>query len=158
MPTPNKRREFFKSFASLSGQKTKLLRPPYFCDAGAFLELCQNCDAPCVNACEEGIIHLENKTPVIGFENSGCTYCDACAEVCEKGVLEVEYKSKIDTTFYIDTKACLAWNDTVCSTCRDVCDEKAIDFFGMFRPTINESCTSCGFCLSPCPVSAIKER
>ncbi len=34
--------------------------------------------------------------------------------------------------------------------------ENAIDFQAMFMPTINQDkCTSCGFCISRCPVDAI---
>jgi len=38
--------------------------------------------------------------------------------------------------------------------------DNAIEFLGLFKPSINDNCTSCGFCISYCPTNAIilKER
>lgn len=150
------RRGFFKS---LSPQpKSQILHVPYWKDKKDFI-LCQTCEnPPCVNACEEDIIVLENKTPTILFKDSGCSYCDECAKACEMGVLFVEKKREIGAIFSINTTKCLAWNGVVCSSCKDGCYENAIEFFGMFRPLINDKCTSCGFCVAPCPVDALDMR
>ena len=42
-------------------------------------------------------------------------------------------------------------------SCKDPCVDNAIDFQGLFNPTIDlTKCTSCGFCVSVCPTDAIK--
>ncbi len=47
----------------------------------------------------------------------------------------------------------------MCSSCVDACEEKAINFFSLFRPTIDmNKCSGCGFCYSPCPPYAIKYK
>ena len=90
------------------------------------------------------------------FSNSGCTYCDLCAISCQNGVLNIEDKKQIEAKIEIDILTCLSWQNTMCFSCKDPCLENAIDFLGMFRPTINQNCTSCGFCIKVCPTNAIK--
>ncbi len=147
------RRGLFKSLSNR--QEGSLIYIPYWENLKDF-DNCSNCsDTPCVNACDEGIIRIENKIPALFFENSGCTYCDECANACENEVLFVEKKRQIGAIFSINTTKCLAWNGVICSTCKDACYENAIEFFGLFRPIINDKCTSCGFCVSPCPTKAL---
>jgi ferredoxin-type protein NapF len=56
----------------------------------------------------------------------------------------------------LSTASCLAWNGTMCYACKDVCEPRAIKFFGVFRPQITlESCTICGECVPVCPTNAI---
>lgn len=149
------RRGFLKALAKKSQPK----RLPYWQNLDDFTKICPSCEEkPCINVCDEGIIFLHKNTPSISFKDSGCTYCDECARVCEKNVLHVKSKKHINVTLSIDTSKCLAWNGVICSTCKDNCDENAIEFFGLFRPLINDKCTSCGFCVSPCPANALKER
>lgn len=99
----------------------------------------------------------ENKTPVLDFSKGGCTYCDECAKGCPSDVLNVEDKDLIEATFEIEMLQCLSWNNTMCFSCKDPCLDDAIEFLGIFRPTINEEkCVSCGFCVNVCPTGAIK--
>ncbi|MGA1939689.1 ferredoxin-type protein NapF [Arcobacter sp. YIC-310] len=156
-----KRRELFSSLASSFTKKEKqekIIRPPYYKDEEVFLTNCIECnDKKCSTVCEENIILiLEDKTPAISFENSGCTYCDECANACEHGVLELENKKNIDVKIEIDILSCLSWNKTMCFSCKDPCLDEAIDFLAMFRPEINSNCTSCGYCIKYCPADAIK--
>ena len=163
--TDSKKREAFASLSSLFGspkkeEKQKLIRPPYNEDSHFFETFCPFCiDAPCVNACKEKIIGLDNtKIPYLLFTQSGCTFCEECARVCPSEVLHVSAtcKAKIEATFRIDVGNCLAWKETICNSCADVCHDKAIKFFGMFRPLIDmEKCTGCGFCYGICPTNAV---
>ena len=153
------RRELFGSLFSSNKKEEKetIIRPPYFKDESSFLKECIKCDGICSTLCEENIIVIvENKTPKLDFSSSGCTYCDECAKACPNGVLEIEYKKQIEQRVEIDMLQCMSWHDTMCFSCKDPCLEDAIEFLGMFRPSINEDkCTSCGFCISRCPTQAI---
>lgn len=155
-----KRRELFSSLASSFNKKEKqekILRPPYFQDESIFFTNCTTCDGLCSTACEENIIIIQKDfTPKLDFTSSGCTYCDECANICPNEVLKLEYKKNIDVKIEIDVLSCLAWNQTMCFSCKDPCLDDAIDFLGMFRPSINDKCTSCGFCIKVCPTNAIK--
>lgn len=156
-----KRRELFGSLASSfkdeKKNQEKTIRPPYFEDESDFLKECINCDGKCATFCEEQIIVIqEDKTPKLNFSNSGCTYCDACAIACEPDVLKLENKKNINAKVSIDILKCLAWNQTMCFSCKDPCLDDAIEFIGLFRPEIvSYKCTSCGFCIKVCPTNAI---
>lgn len=163
------RREFFtslfSSFREKSEPKEVIVRPPYFYneslgyedDKSFFTKECLNCEGVCSTFCEEKIIViLEDKTPKIDFSLGGCTYCDACAINCPNGVLKVENKHQIRTNVEINISSCMSWDKTMCFSCKDPCLEDAIDFIGMFQPTINiDKCTNCGFCVAICPAEAI---
>lgn len=153
------RRELFKSFTKpfkKEDKKEVLFRPPYYSDESAFLSGCVNCDGVCSSVCEEGIIKIaKDKTPYLDFNSGGCTYCDKCAIKCPQNVLDIQYKKYIDMKVEISTQNCLSWNNTMCFSCKDPCLDNAIDFYGMFKPVINDNCTACGFCLSVCPTTAI---
>ncbi|WP_419782546.1 ferredoxin-type protein NapF [Malaciobacter marinus] len=154
-----KRREFFNSIKSKikKEEEKQIIRPPYYKDKNLFLKECINCEGFCVLACEENIISInEDKTPIIDFSNGGCTYCDECANACPTEVLNIENKRNIDVNISINILKCLAWNQTMCFSCKDPCLDDAIDFVAMFRPEINNNCTSCGFCIKYCPVDAIE--
>lgn len=156
------RRELFSSLASSlkdTKKQEKLLRPPYYSDESLFHNECSKCDALCAAVCEEDIIKIaDDKTPYLIFSESGCTYCDKCAQACEFGVLDIENKKLLNVTITIDQNSCLSWNHTMCFSCKDPCLDNAIDFKAMFMPTINDKCTSCGFCISRCPTNAIKTK
>jgi len=154
------RRELFSSIFS-SNKKEKqeiILRPPYYKNIDSFSKECISCeDKPCIASCPEKIIILsEDGTPKLSFGESGCTYCDECAINCPKDVLNVENKQLINVTVEINMFGCVSWRDTMCFSCKDPCLEDAIEFLGIYKPTINnEKCTSCGFCVSRCPTDAI---
>ncbi|MDD2382944.1 MAG: ferredoxin-type protein NapF [Sulfurospirillaceae bacterium] len=161
----NTRREAFASLSSFFGPKTQkalktLVRPPYHSDERLLMQICPTCsDAPCLASCPEEIIALDDgKIPYIVFTQSGCTFCEECAKACPHDVLALSFTSqaKISANFKIDTVQCMAWNQTICQSCADACDAKAITFFGMLRPLIEmKKCTGCGMCYSPCPTNAI---
>jgi len=157
------KRDGFASLASRfkknGDEKPLHVRPPYNEDSSLFYTLCMACeDKPCVHACEEDIIKIDgDKIPFLSFEKSGCTFCEECAKVCPSGVLILNQNSFISVKFNIDINSCLAWNSVMCSSCKDVCYEDAINFLGVFRPTIDmDKCTGCGFCYGVCPPYAIK--
>ena len=155
-----KRRELFSSLSSSfkkDERQEKIIRPPYYNETSDFLTDCQTCNNECVNACDLNIILIqEDSTPKLDFSNTGCTYCDDCANACPTDVLDIKNKKNIDAVITIDILQCLSWNQTMCFSCKDPCIDDAIDFIGMFRPEINDKCTSCGFCISVCPTNAIK--
>lgn len=153
------RRELFGRMGSLF-EASSYIRPPYYRDSKSFYSHCKECDGLCAKACEEGIITiLKDKTPVLYFSQSGCTYCDACADACEFAVLSIENKSLIDATISINNQNCMSWHQTICFACKEPCLEDAIEFKGMFNPSINmNKCTSCGLCISRCPTNAIEMK
>ncbi len=152
------RRNFFKNLTqSFSKEQEQILvRPPYFNDEKDFYK-CVECDGICAQKCEEDIITiLDDKTPVLSFKQSGCTFCDICAKECPEGVLKVEWKKNIDIVIEIDKLKCMSWSKNICFSCKDPCFDNAIEFTGMFYPEIiAEKCTSCGFCIKYCPTEAI---
>jgi len=150
------RREFFTSLTKKKEQQPKNIYPPYISKESDF-SLCLECDGACAKSCEEGIIKLlEDNTPTLDFSQSGCTFCDKCAEVCEADVLKVEARSNVDVVIEIDPKKCMSWQKSICFSCKDPCLDNAIEFSGMFYPEIIvEKCTSCGFCIKYCPTEAI---
>jgi len=154
------RRELFSSLSSSFRQEEKIiLRPPYYSDEADFHKYCIDCiNKPCINICEEQIIKLsDDGTVELDLTKSGCTYCDKCANICEADVLKIENISNINAKIEIDILKCLSWNSTMCFSCKEPCIDNAISFIGMFRPEIiSDKCTSCGFCISRCPIEAIK--
>ena len=154
------RRELFSSLVSSfkkDKKQEKIIRPPYYIDEDIFFTNCKNCGGLCATVCEENIIFIqEDFTPKLDLNSSGCTYCDECAKVCPNEVLNLENKKNINAKIEIDILACLSWNKTMCFSCKDPCLDDAIDFLAMFRPNINDKCTSCGFCIKLCPTNAIK--
>ena len=152
------RRELFSSLFSSKKKENEqiIIRPPYFEDESSFSKECVNCDGICSTLCEENIIIIgEDKTPYIDFTKGGCTYCDECAKACPTEVLKVENKKHIDIKIEIDMIKCISWHNTMCFSCKDPCLDDAIEFLAMFRPSINDNCTSCGFCINYCPTQAI---
>lgn len=153
------RRELFSSLAFSSKQEEKqelILRPPYYDENSDFLKECITCEGLCATFCEEQIIVIkEDSTPTLDFSKNGCTYCDECANNCPSEVLSITKKKNINAKLSIDILKCLSWNQTMCFSCKDPCDDDAITFLAMFRPEITQSCTSCGFCLNICPTDAI---
>ncbi len=157
------RRELFSSLAS-SFKKEKQesfdIRPPYSNDKFTFEKECFKCSGVCKNVCDENIIVIkDDKTPVLDFTKGGCTYCDECAKVCNFGVLDIKNKKYINAKVVINMLKCLSWNKTMCFSCKELCLDNAISFFGLFRPEIRYGkCTNCGFCVKVCPTNAIEVK
>lgn len=155
------RREFFTSLKKSFTQKTgrAVARPPYFLESDIFAK-CFECESrACLTSCDEKIMLFDEEFGVVlDFSKRGCTFCDKCALACELDVLDIAHKKmKIETTqVYIDMIECISWNGVICYSCKDVCYDNAIDFLGMLRPTINQNCTNCGFCVGVCPTNAVK--
>ena len=159
------RRDFFKKLtkpiSDIKEEETPLyVRPPYAKDLSLFDKECINCESKaCAKACDEKIIIIEANrgTPIINFTNSGCTFCQDCANACELNVLSIDFSESINATFLINKDKCMAHNGSVCFSCKEPCIDDAILFKGMFEPIIDiQKCTSCGFCLSRCPTNAIE--
>lgn len=149
------RRRLFTKILGAKEQAPNFIAPPYFC--GEFD--CVNCHAPCVKACGRELLRFENQRVIFEFKNLGCNFCKDCAIACEKigkEVLSLKFPAKIEAKVSIDVASCLAWNNTICYNCQDVCKFRAIDFFGVFRPVINERCTGCAQCLEVCFKNSIK--
>ncbi|WP_456480755.1 4Fe-4S dicluster domain-containing protein [Nautilia sp.] len=150
------RRSFFRRVKNSPFKS--FVYPPYYDKKEDFIK-CSNCESKdCLNACNEKIIKIQNEKPVLDFSNSGCTFCDECATVCKSGVLSLPYKkNKINAEMIINPQKCIAWNQTICFLCQEVCEEFAIIYRGMLNPVIDtEKCTGCGFCISVCPTDAIE--
>jgi len=150
-----KKRNFLRRFSS---PFKSFIFPPYYEKKEDFLN-CVNCETKdCVNACKEKIIKIENEMPIIDLSINGCTFCDECASACTYGVLKIKNKkNKLNAEFIITPNTCIAWNNTICFSCYDICEENAIIYKGMFNPVIDlDKCSGCGFCLKICPVNAIK--
>ncbi|NLU35027.1 MAG: 4Fe-4S binding protein [Wolinella succinogenes] len=152
------RRGFFTSLLRSKreeGGSNAPLLLPYIVDSSLLPKLCPSCEAPCAKACEEEIITIDKGIPRLSFKERGCTFCQACALACPKGVLDASLPNKLNAEVSIDVMACLAWQKTLCASCKEVCDEGAIIFLGLFRPEIAPSCTACGRCVGVCPTQAI---
>ncbi|MEO1959154.1 MAG: 4Fe-4S dicluster domain-containing protein [Nautiliaceae bacterium] len=148
------KRNFFRR---VSSPLKSYIFPPYYEKKEDFLKCIECEDKDCLNACNEKIISIENEMPIIKFDKNGCTYCNECAKACKIGVLSIEKKRKIEAEIIINPKKCIAWNQTICFSCQDICQDNAIQYKGMFFPIIDEDkCTSCGFCISVCPTNAIE--
>ncbi len=140
-------------------RKTLCVRPPYHHKDYDFSLVCSQCkDTPCVGACEENIITLDAAhTPCLDFTKRGCTFCDACANACPNGILDITCKSDLDIGVEIDIMACMAWHQSLCNSCLDACQSRAIHFLGLFRPSIEPTlCTGCGCCIGICPSDALR--
>ena len=156
------RRGFFKSFStpfSEEEQEWQPIRLPYNRDKTLFETVCISCEnKPCIPVCDEEIIKvLDDNSVYLDFSKRGCTYCDECALACDKDVLVLdETIDRIEAYIELDMTKCMAWKDVICSSCRDVCYDRAIKFLGMLRPEIvYDNCTNCGFCIGVCPSYAI---
>ena len=159
----SRRGVFTSLFGKKSAQKSQTelcVRPPYHQKEYEFSEICVTCkESPCVNACEENIIFLDAAhTPCLDFTKRGCTFCEACASACPSEVLSLTCKDEksLHVKADIDIMACMAWHQSLCNSCLDACESRAILFLGLFRPHIEmDMCNGCGMCLGICPSNAI---
>lgn len=152
------RRSFFSTLGGLIPEEKpeRFIRPPGSGETSDFTR-CQSCEASCIGVCETAIIRMdEAHTPVLDFSQNGCTYCGECISACPNEVLTPD-GGAVRMHIAIDPLGCLAWNGTICSSCKDPCRENAIKFLGLYRPEIDISrCTNCGFCIGVCPTDAVK--
>ena len=150
------RRELFTNFGKKLKADKKSIPPPYLQGS---LDTCKECPAPCIGVCETGILSKNSEGFIeVDFMQQGCTYCQECALACDKDVLSVQAEQEsIAISVYIDESVCVSYHGVMCMSCKDPCLDNAINFEGLFKPLIDPtSCTSCGFCISRCPTSAIK--
>lgn len=125
----------------------------------SLLEICLECkNQSCLTHCPENIITLNsNKLPTLDFSKSGCIFCGECVNACfEQNGQHCGFGNEEQTSVImkISPNSCLAWNKSICYSCKDVCP-KEIKYLGMFYPEII-SCNGCGLCISRCPNDAIK--
>lgn len=123
--------------------------PPYF--SGVFN--CNSCQAPCVESCHRNLLSFVDGRVEFKVIELGCDFCKECALACEnigKNVLNLKFEERVPAKAIININSCLAWNDTICYNCLDSCKYKAIDYFGVFKPTINDKCIGCGDCIMVC--------
>lgn len=157
----SERRGFFASLKSLALGAVKEENPfspllPGFIPANA--GNCQTCStSACKPHCPEEIVMISGDgTPYLDFSRRGCTFCGECALACEHDLFVMEPVEKLDAVVRIGILSCLAWNKTICRSCADVCNDRAIEFTGLFNPEINaDKCTGCGFCIGVCPAYTI---
>lgn len=147
-----------KPFREIFKQHGPFLIPlPYFNKAKS--SACLSCVGACASVCPEKIvIKTGQNIPYLDMQRGGCTFCRACVKACEEtcgGVLESARVDRIDVLATIDPRACLSYQKVICFTCKDACNIDAIAFKGMFYPSIQEHCTSCGMCVGVCPGKAI---
>ena len=117
-------------------------------------EHCRDCDAPCLASCEPGIIERlpDNGLPYLSFEQAGCTFCGDCVDACP---VETAPALRIGLAS-LETTACMAWNGTVCTSCRYACDQQAIRVDLRGRPGVDGgTCNGCGACVGVCPTQAL---
>lgn len=157
----NERRGFFASLKSLAMGGDKEDHSFFPLLPGFIPENSQNClectTSACKNVCEEGIVVREGTASVyLDFSRRGCTFCGECSAACESDCFVAEPVKSINAEVRIGILSCLAWNKTICRSCADVCNDRAIEFTGLFNPEINPSkCTACGFCVGVCPAYTI---
>lgn len=121
---------------------------------------CLSCSSDvCVRACPEGVVFLDpDHIANLTFLESGCVFCQECVRACfgihgehdgfDLGREEVNVQAKINPL------KCLAWNGSICSSCKDACLCE-IGFAGMLYPEVID-CNGCGLCVSRCPTDAIE--
>ena len=140
---------------ALFARKKEPIYPPYF--SGKFE--CLECDAkPCIAICERNLLEFNGEFVEFKTNNYGCNFCKKCALSCEnagKNSLNLKFDKSINAKATININSCLSWNETVCYNCGDACKFNAIDFFGIFKPTINSNCIGCGECVGVCFVKSV---
>lgn len=135
-------------------------RPPWAVAEAEFQTHCTRCDE-CIDACPTGILRLgDGGYPTVDFSHGECTFCGECALTCAPRAID-----RADTAQPWQLKAniesaCVATKGVECRVCGEICEARAIRFRptsgGISAPTLDQdTCTGCGACVAPCPVSAI---
>jgi ferredoxin-type protein NapF len=163
------RRSFFTSLLALA-QTPESKPEPAQAKAHPFVPLlpgfmlntekgCADCTtSACQTACQQGIVVREGSSiPHLNLSQHGCTFCGDCSTACESDCFIETPAKRIAAEIRIDTAKCLAWNNTICRSCADSCNDRAIQFTGLWQPVINtDACTACGFCIGKCPSNTIR--
>ena len=159
--------------------KNNPFRPPWAIPEEYFVDYCTRCDK-CIDACfDDLIVKGRGGFPQMDFKQGGCDFCEDCLNVCEASALKKipinnnsnkrEESSEDSLESYlppwhikanIELTNCLSMNATICRSCGESCDDKAIKFDlklgGIAQPVLNvEQCTGCGACFAVCPVQVI---
>lgn len=136
------------------------IRPPWALAESQFVDVCNGC-GDCISACPEAIvIRGDGGYPEIDFANGPCTFCGQCVAACEESALLTGGEEPWSLQLSV-ADTCLANQQVVCQSCRDVCDQRAIRFepepSGLLAlPVIDpDTCNGCGACISTCPVDAL---
>ncbi|WP_304854088.1 4Fe-4S dicluster domain-containing protein [Adlercreutzia caecimuris] len=140
--------------------EASLVRPPGGQDESRFLSLCLRCDK-CRSVCpldcistaplEDGIVNA--RTPYLNFEKGYCDFCNLCIDVCPVRALEPFDPSvnKVGIAV-VDEDECVAWKQTGCTICAEVCPFDAITLSETGKPIVDiEACNGCGLCENACP-------
>jgi len=122
---------------------------------------CVDCAAPCIPACEPGIVRLHPEghalagLPYLTFHDAGCTFCADCIDACPLDRAAAPPPTRLGLAV-LEQSTCMAWNGVICMSCQQACTDEAILLDHRFRPGIDlERCTGCGACVSVCPSDAI---
>jgi len=135
-------------------------RPPWALAEEYFLDACTRCGA-CVPVCPTRIIVVVRGYPELDFKRGECTFCGACAAACKDGALPRPDTQALPWNIKAQiADNCLAQRAVECRICGDHCAVAAIRFSPRLGgPPVAEvdtgSCTGCGACVAPCPVTAI---
>lgn len=155
------KRALFRRFSTIN---PNFLRPPWSIEEYDFVNICSNCTS-CSNACPEFIIELDSRNqPIINFNKGECTFCGDCLTACESGALSKKFSDQQPwNAKVVLSSSCLAEQQTLCRSCGEVCEYRAIHFplsvQGIVSPEINnEKCNGCGACIAICPTQALEIR
>jgi ferredoxin-type protein NapF len=135
-------------------------RPPWALAEESFIDACTRCGA-CVPVCPTRIIVVVRGYPEVDFKRGECTLCGACTDACKDGALPHSHTGTLPWTIKAQiAESCLARRGVECRICGDHCAVAAIRFSPRLGgpPTAEvdpDSCTGCGACVAPCPVTAI---
>jgi ferredoxin-type protein NapF len=148
--------------AFLRGRRAAAVpRPPWARPEPFFVDRCTRCDA-CIDACPEAVLTRGDGGLVeLRFDAGGCTFCAACLDACGSGALDRDAARDWNWHAAID-HGCLARHGVLCSSCADVCAERAIEFdlrLAMPIPALDaDRCNGCSACVAVCPSSSINMR
>ncbi len=150
------RRNFIKSFTKAA--KAKSILP--WADEDSLQSSCTKCQK-CIEACPTGVLisNTDTNYPTLDFHKSYCDFCQKCADICPEDVFDINKQPAISANINLKKSKCLAYNDVLCSSCRDACDKNAIKPMRQLpyptAPVIDDNCNKCGACVDICPQKAI---